>query len=71
MYKRPKISKNKLNFLKFFSFLWEYLNQPLLEPDYDPIFDFNKFNQYFHDIQFLEYCWELEFQPEPPSSGIR
>jgi hypothetical protein len=63
--------KNKLNFIKFFSLLWEYLNQPLLEPDYTPIFDLQKFNQYFHDIQFLEYCWELEFQPDPPQSGIR
>jgi hypothetical protein len=70
MPKRLKKYKNKLNLISFLSLLWEYFNQPLSEPDRDLIFDLRKFNQYFQDIQFLEYCWKLKFQPNPHQHGI-
>jgi hypothetical protein len=70
MSERSKKYKNKLNFRKFLGLFWEYLNQPLLESDSDLIFDIRKFNQYFQDIQFLEYCWQLDFQPDSSQSGI-
>lgn len=52
--------ENKLTFREYLNLILRYLNQPIGDPNFKFILDFQKFKKHFLQLQFLERCWNLE-----------
>lgn len=70
----------KLTLKDYLAIFWKYLHQPIFDPNFETIFNFQEFKQHCLQIQLLERCWEveytellercwhLEFKPKPTQS---
>ncbi|AFY75801.1 hypothetical protein Ple7327_0337 [Pleurocapsa sp. PCC 7327] len=68
--------ENRLTFRECLNLICRYLSQPIGDPNYKFIFNFQEFKKHFLQLQllercwnlecaqFLEHCWNLEFKPE-------